>query len=303
MKSQISTVLVLLLLLSITKVYSQAVPTEPRSYLNVPKGTQSLGVYYSYANANFPSLQNSHFLNEKGIHNNIIFTRFASFFSLGGKTAGVNVMLPYTFVDGDIPKLGLKGSNAGFGDISVTIGANIIGAPSLALPEFMKYKKKTILSWTLQVTGPTGKYDTTTILNIGTNHWIFKPELGLSQAFGKGFIWDFYPSVMFTTPNNKVKKARQETIKPILGLDTHISYNFTPAFWLSADFYSAFGGQSYLDDVAQDDSQNTIKVGATVKDMIKRRHLLGLAFMKTVYQNKGADVFAITFSYMYTLRM
>lgn len=303
MKSLKLAMAVALLLLKLSDACSQAVPTEPRSYLNVPRGTQALGVYYTYANANFPSLQNSHYLNETGIHNNILFTRFTSFFSLGGKTAGVNVMLPYTFVDWNIPKLGIKGSNAGFGDISVTIGANMLGAPSLALPEFMKYKQKTILSWTLQVTGPTGKYDTTSTLNIGTNHWIFKPELGLSQAFGKGFIWDFYPSVMFTTPNNKVKKGRQETIKPILGLDTHLSYNFTPTLWLSADFFSAFGGQSYLDDVGQNDSQNTIKVGATIKDMIKRRHLLGLAFMKTVHQNKGADVLAFTFSYMYTLRM
>ncbi|RPD39139.1 transporter [Chitinophaga barathri] len=293
----------ILLLFSCSGVSGQAVPTEPRAYLNVPKGTQSLGAYYTYADANFPSLQNSHYLNESGIHNNIVFTRFASFFSVGGKTAGVNVMLPYTFVDGNIPNLGLKGSNAGFGDISVTIGSNIIGAPSLTLPEFVKYKQKTILSWSLQFTGPTGKYDTTAVLNIGTNHWIFKPELGLSQAFGKGFIWDFYPSVMFTTPNRMIKNGHKETTKPIMGLDTHISYSFTPAIWASADFFSQFGGETAVDGTDQDDRQATIKVGATVKGMLKRRHLFGLAFMKTVHEDQGADVLAVTFSYMYTLRL
>ena len=61
---------------------------------------------------------------------------------------------------------------------------NLYGAPSLSLQEFADYKQDLILGASLQVSAPLGQYDSSKLLNIGTNRWSIKPELGVSKAPG-----------------------------------------------------------------------------------------------------------------------
>ena len=47
---------------------------------------------------------------------------------------------------------------------------------------------------------PTGQYDLTRLINLGANRWSFKPELGLSRAWGQWAL-DGYASVWLFTEN------------------------------------------------------------------------------------------------------
>lgn len=286
-------------------VHSQSITSEARSYVNVPKGAEALGLYSSTARANFPGSSNYDFLEESGINNNMILMRYTRFFPVAGKTSGINVILPYTFVDGNIPKLNIDGNNSGFGDISFTFGMNIIGAPALSLPDFIKYRQNTILSYTVQVTGPTGLYDADSKLNIGTNRWTFKPELGLSQAFAKNFIIDIYANSIFATSNTDISNGGKKEQKPLYGLETHLSYNFTPAVWASIDFTSAFGGETKIDGINQDNAQRSLKLGGTFKATFNKKNLFAFYVQQTIYNkdHKGPEVTAFIFSYMRTIAL
>lgn len=60
----------------------------------------------------------------------------------------------------------------------------LYGAPALSLEEFRDYKTDIIVGASMEITPPLGQYDSDKLLNIGTNRWSFKPELGVSKAWG-----------------------------------------------------------------------------------------------------------------------
>ena len=72
----------------------------------------------------------------------------------------------------------------GFADPLFRLSVNFYGAPALTLPEFKSYEQDLIVGASLQVSVPAGQYDSTKLVNIGTNRWSFKPEIGASKALG-----------------------------------------------------------------------------------------------------------------------
>ena len=67
------------------------------------------------------------------------------------------------------------------------VSANLYGAPALTLQDFARYQQDTIVGATLFVTAPSGPVRPDRLINIGTNRWSFKPEVGVSKAIGP---WD-----------------------------------------------------------------------------------------------------------------
>jgi hypothetical protein len=61
---------------------------------------------------------------------------------------------------------------------------NLYGAPAQSMKEFANYQQDTIIGVSLAVTAPGGQYDPARLVNIGTNRWAIKPEMGVSRARG-----------------------------------------------------------------------------------------------------------------------
>ena len=73
---------------------------------------------------------------------------------------------------------------SGFADPRFRLSVNLYGAPALTLKEFKDYEQDLIVGASLQVSVPSGQYDASRLVNIGTNRWSFKPEVGVSKALG-----------------------------------------------------------------------------------------------------------------------
>ena len=56
----------------------------------------------------------------------------------------------------------------------------------MSLAEMRQWRQKTLLGVSLKVVPPTGQYDPTKLVNLGSNRWTFKPELGFSHAGATG---------------------------------------------------------------------------------------------------------------------
>jgi hypothetical protein len=74
---------------------------------------------------------------------------------------------------------------SGLGDGVVRFSVNLMGGPAMKLPEYMKWKQKRVLGVSLLAQVPIGQYDPRLLINIGTNRWALKPEVGYSERHGK----------------------------------------------------------------------------------------------------------------------
>ena len=102
---------------------------------------------------------------------------------------------------------------------------NLYGAPALTLKEFQNYQQDLIVGVSLQVSVPSGQYDPSKLVNIGTNRWSFKPELGVSKAVGPWTL-EFSAAVTFYTDNTDFLGGNTRTQDQVYSMRGHAIYGF-----------------------------------------------------------------------------
>jgi hypothetical protein len=118
------------------------------------------------------------------VHGGLLaYARSLDVWGLSGKVLAV---LPFAEASGSAKVVGQERDRQVFGlaDPLLRISVNFLGTPALSMEEFPTYRQDIIVGASLQVTAPLGQYDSTKLLNVGTNRWFFKPELGVSKAWG-----------------------------------------------------------------------------------------------------------------------
>lgn len=102
---------------------------------------------------------------------------------------------------------------------------NFIGAPALPLSEYKNYKQNLIIGASLQIYLPGGQYDPDRLVNIGTNRFTFKPELGISKAFGR-LILELAGGAAFYTTNYDFYQGKTRSQATIASIQSHVNYIF-----------------------------------------------------------------------------
>ena len=73
---------------------------------------------------------------------------------------------------------------SGLNDPLLRFSVNFYGAPALTLQEFANYQQDVIIGASIQVSAPLGQYDKDKLVNLGSNRWFVKPDIGISKAWG-----------------------------------------------------------------------------------------------------------------------
>ena len=178
-------VCVLAILVSVTFA-AHAQDIEPRAYANTPIGLNFLIAGYGYTGGGVafdPSLP----IQDAKVRVDATIFAYASSLELMGKSGKFDIVVPYAWVDGSATALGQFHDRqiSGFADPQMRFSINLLGAPALSMKDFASYQQDTILGVSLNVTAPGGQYDSTKLLNIGTNRWSIKPEIGISKRLGR----------------------------------------------------------------------------------------------------------------------
>jgi hypothetical protein len=186
-------------------------------------------------------------------------------FALWGQSASFGVALPYVWgdVSGDVGEERRRVKREGLGDTRLRLAVNLIGGPALTPKEFAKRTPTTTLGARLVVIAPTGEYFPDKLINIGTNRWAFKPELGLSIPF-KRWMFDVYGGAWFFTDNDDFFGGVRRSQDPITTLQGHVSYTIHPRLWLAVDSTYYFGGQSTVNGVQKADRKENSRLGVTL---------------------------------------
>ena len=271
---------------------------EPRAYSVSPVGTNVVVFAYGRSAGDLSFDPTLPIEDAKASINAASVSYFRSFNFLG-RSANVALAVPYLWgsAEGRLAGEFQAITRSGLPDPRLRFGINLVGAPAMDLKEFVNYRQKTNVGASLAVVAPTGQYDPNKLINIGSNRWAFKPELGLSRAVGR-WVLDFYAGAwLFTANDNFQGQIREQD--PIGTTQFHLSYNLRRRLWVAFDANYFIGGRTSVDGVRRLDLQRNSRVGTTFSVPLSRRQSVKVAFSTGAFTTIGADFNAFAIGYQY----
>jgi len=272
---------------------------EPRAYSNAPVGLNFLLTGYAYSQggvASDPAVP----LEDADIEVHKLILAYVHTFDLWGLSSKFNVVAPYACASGSAKFAGepKERNVCGFGDPRFRLTVNFYGAPALSMKEFKGYKQDTIAGISLQVTPPAGQYDSTKLVNIGTNRWSFEPEIGVSKAVGP-LTMEIATGVTFYSDNTNYLEGQTLEIDPIYSIQGHIIYNFKSGIWCALDGTYYWGGQTAVNGIEADTLQENTRLGATLSLPINRHNSVKLYTTSGVSTRTGSNFDTLGISWQY----
>jgi hypothetical protein len=272
---------------------------EPRAYSPNPTGANFVLLVYGHTSGGVVFDPSVPFENvDARINTTALF--YGRTFGLFGRSASAAIQLPYVWgtVVGDVFEERRSVYRSGLGDLRLRLTTNLLGGPALSPREFAKRKPATTLGASLLVTTPTGQYDPTKLINVGTNRWAFKPELGLSHPAGRFFL-ELYAGAWLFTENPDFFGGSQRSQSPLFALQSHVTYSFRPRVWLAGDATFYTGGQTTVDGVQKADLQRNTRLGLTLALPVTRRSGLKVSWARGVVTRIGGDFTTLAAGYQF----
>ena len=291
--------IILTILFCFTAFISIAQDLEPRAYANVPKGMNVVSVVYAYSTGDVltdPSLPIEGF--KITAHN--FGAGYVHTFALANKLARIQVVVPSALMSGNLKINGrdTSGVRNGFGDARIRFGINLFGSPALGKKDFRTYQQKTIVGTSIVISVPTGLYYKDKRINLGSNRWAVKPEIGVSKRF-KHFYAEAYTGVWFYTNNDAFLTSKTLKQQPVLSLQTHISYYFKNQMWIGVNSNWFNGGKTLIDNISSGDLKDNYRMGATFSMPFAKKHSVKFQFHVGAFTNTGYDYNLYSIGYQY----
>jgi hypothetical protein len=289
----------LLLLGVVAAAPASAQQLEPRSYSPAPVGANFFGLAYTNSSGDVvfdPSLP----FTDVSANVNAVAPFYVRSFGMFGRSASFGAVLPFAWgsVEGNVGETFRQATRSGLADTTLRVACNIVGSPALSPREFAASKPVTVFGASLTVTAPTGQYDGSKLINIGTNRWAFKPELGLAQPLGKWWL-DLYAGVWFFTTNHDFYGGQTRAQDPLVVVQGHVSYSFRPRLWLALDGTWYRGGATTVEGVANADRQENSRVGLTLAVPATQRHSLKFGYAKGTTTRVGSKLDTISVAWQF----
>jgi hypothetical protein len=236
---------------------------EPRSYSPAPSGVNFMLLVAGHSSGGVltdPSLP----VTNIDAQIDALGLGYGRTFGFVGRSANFAIALPYIHVraSGDIGEQRASVTREGIGDTKLRFAVNLLGGPAMTPREFMLRAPKSTLGVSLTVSAPTGQYDPSKLVNIGTNRWAAKTELGFSQPVGKWYL-EAYAGAWWFDDNNNFRSGHRREQDLLSSIQAHVSYTFRPRMWLAFDATFYDGGQTTVDGVTNQDRQSNSRAGMT----------------------------------------
>jgi hypothetical protein len=246
----------------------------PRAYLITPIHSNAIVVSYSFETGDIllnPTLPIS---NTKGtLHAPIL--SYAHSFSFFGRSANIALVLPYGVGNftGQVNGAPEAVRRSGLYDGDVRFSVNLKGGPAMNLRQYLQWKQKTVIGASVTVTAPTGQYDPMRLVNLGSNRWAIKPEIGMLRRWNHlvldlyGGVWLFTENSEYYSHNQQFPGTNTQTQNPLGALEAHLSYDLKPRLWVSLDANYWYGGSTYINgtkSLGTLDSNSRVGVTASI---------------------------------------
>jgi hypothetical protein len=278
---------------------SAAQELEPNAYWPIPAGL-NIATLVNSVNVGDVAFDTSAPIDEASATVGTLALSFTRGFGLAGRSANVGVAVP--IVGGHIEGLYFGApadvSRFGLGDPRVRLAVNLYGAPAMPVEEFAGFGGRAIAGISLTVVPPLGQYDPAKLINLGTNRWSFKPEVGVSRVFGK-WVLELMAGVWLFTDNPEFFGGRLREQDPIVATQIHLTYRFKRTMWLAADANYYQGGRTTIGGTDNLDLMRNSRIGATFSAALNRHHSLRVSVSDGAFTTLGADFTSVAVGYNY----
>jgi hypothetical protein len=270
---------IVLVAIALANATAGAQELEPRLFSPAPKGMNILlGAFgYSFGNVLLdPAVP----VEDLEARLAIITAGYVRTLSVFGASAKIDAIVPVAGGDwkGVVDGRDSTRSATGFGDPRVRFSVLFSGAPALSVP--------------------LGQYDPTKLLNLGSNRWVFRPQLGVSQTLAR-WVLEAAAAAWLYTDNTNFFGGNTLSQNPIAALQGHVTYQFGQGFWAAADAGYGHGGRTSVNDEEKDTLISNWRLGATLAFPISKHDSIKFAFITGLRAGKGADYSTILGAYQY----
>ena len=228
-------------------------------------------------------------------------TGYGRTFGILEHQASAVIVVPYIWGDisGNVFEEARSVTRSGIGDIKLRLAVNLIGGEAMTPKEFMKRTPKTTLGASLSISAPTGQYDPDKLINIGTNRWAFKPEIGLTIPHDR-WMFDLFAGVWLFSANPDFFGGVHREQEPMPTVQAHVSYTIRPQLWLALDSTYYFGGETSANGVSAGDRKENSRVGLTLSVPAAKGHSIKLNWSRGATARLGSNFNTFGVGWQYT---
>lgn len=278
---------------------SNAGEIEPRAYVNTPVGVNFLVTGYAYSDGGLATVITSPVKNAE-LKMDTGFLAYAHTLDIGGNSGKFDIILPYSHLSGSATWLGQakKRNVTGLIDPRFRFSVNFYGSPAQSLKEFSNYQQNLIIGASLQVSAPLGQYDSDKLVNLGSNRWFIKPDIGISKVWG-ALTLELSTGAYFFTDNNDYFGGKKMEQAPVYSTQLHATYNFKRGVWAALSGTYDSGGRTTVDGIKNDDHQDNSRVGVTLAMPVNRNNSIKLYASSSIHTRVGSDIDLVGAAWQY----
>jgi hypothetical protein len=232
-------------------------------------------------------------------HINGVVLGYGRTFGLVGRQAQVAASIPYAFgdVSGNVFEERKTVTRSGLADVRVRLSVNLYGNPAQTPREFAARRRSPYVGTSLTVSAPTGQYHGDKLINLGTNRWAFRPDLGVGVPWkrfdleAQAGAWlftenpDFYPGGL----------ARKQDA--LYTLRSHVSYTFRQSLWVAVDGTWYGGGAASVDNGPKSTKLSNSRYGATLSYPLSASQSLKIACSRGAFARAGSNFSTVSASW------
>jgi len=262
---------------------------EPRSFSNAPVGINFLIAGYAHSEGGLSTVASSP-IEDAQLKMNTEVLAYARTLDVWGKSGKFDVILPHSNLSGTAMVAGHPVGRyiSGLNDPLFRFSTNFYGAPALSLQDFSKYQQDLIIGGSIQISAPLGQYDSDKLVNLGSNRWFMKPNLGISKELGP-LTLELSAGVFLFTDNDDYFKGSTLEQDPLYTTQLHTTYNFGRGVWAAVSGTYDYGGRTTVNSIRKDDAQSNSRVGATLALPVNRNNSIKLYASSGVATRIGND--------------
>jgi hypothetical protein len=263
---------------------------EPGLYQNAPVGLTAAVVGYGFSTGNV-LIDASLPLEDVDAKIHTIALGYVRTLAVFKHSAKLDVQVPlaWSHFEGTVAGERRTRSPSGLADPRLRFMVNFVGAPALAGADYAGYRQGTVVGAGIQVGVPLGQYDPARLINLGSNRWSFRPEIGLSRKQGRVFV-EFATGAWLFTRNGEYFGGTTLEQDALYFVKGDLVYNFRRrGLWVSVNYGYASGGETTIGGVAKRNIQTNNRAGVTLALPAGRPGSVKLTYTNGLLTRLGAD--------------